>query len=157
MSLISISLAGILKMLADRDQTKAAGPATIKPIVLKPLCVKLFFKIHSTPFKSLLTEKGTSYAFVYFYDKYGPLKYRPFSMTCICCTHINGTCRSIKPRKTSQQPWYFCTTCDTDLRKEGPAYYNTAYRWAYRKLLFRSSNRSDPLGFQSGFCQSQSH
>ena len=34
---ISISLAGILKMLASLDPSKAAGPDAIKPIVLRSL------------------------------------------------------------------------------------------------------------------------
>ena len=89
---IIISLAGILKMLAGLDPTKAAGPDTVKPIVLRslkdevaPMLQIMFQKsldsrqIPSDWKKAIVTplfKKG---------DKCDPANYRTISLTCICC------------------------------------------------------------------------
>ena len=89
---ISISLAGILKILAGLDHSKAAGPDVIKPVVLKPLkdlvapILQIIFQqslitgqIPSDWKKAIVThlfKKG---------GKCDPANYRPISLTYICC------------------------------------------------------------------------
>ena len=89
---IQISLAGILKLLAGLDPSKAAGPDAIKPIVLSSLkdqvapILQLICQqslntgqIPSDWKKAIVTplfKKG---------DKCDPGNYRPISLTCICC------------------------------------------------------------------------
>ena len=89
---IEISLAGILKLLAGLDPSKAAGPDAIKPVVLRslkdqvaPILQAIFQaslhtgQIPSDWKKAIVTplfKKG---------DKCDPGNYRPISLTCICC------------------------------------------------------------------------
>ena len=89
---IIISLVGILKMLAGLDPTKAAGPDTIKPIVLRSsndqvapmLQVILQKSLDSGQIPSDWKKAIVSHLFKKG-DKCDPADYRPFSLTCICC------------------------------------------------------------------------
>ena len=89
---ISIALAGILKMLAGLDPSKAAGPDAIRPVVWRSLkdqvapILQIIFQqslntgqIPSDWKKAIVTslfKKG---------DKYDPTNYRSISLTCNCC------------------------------------------------------------------------
>ena len=89
---LKISLAGILKLLAGLDPSKAADPDTIKPIVLRPLKDQVA-PIHQAIFQhSLHTGQIPSdwqKAIVIPLFKKGykcdPGNYRPISLTCIYC------------------------------------------------------------------------
>ena len=78
----------MLKLLSNLKPDKAAGPGSIKPVVLKQL------KTEIAPIRCLLFEKTLQTgqlpsdwkkAQVCPCDKTEPLNYRPISLTCILC------------------------------------------------------------------------
>ena len=91
---ISISLAGIHKLLSNLNTTKAAGPDAIKPVVLKTLIDQIapIFKLQVIFQQSLNSgqipsdwKKASVTTLFKKGDKSDPANYRPISLTCISC------------------------------------------------------------------------
>ena len=83
---------GIIKLLANVNPNKAAGPDSIKPIILKELRLEIAPVICLLFEKSLKTgtlpSEWTKTQVCPLYkkgDKTDPANYRPISLTCILC------------------------------------------------------------------------
>jgi len=92
MTNISISKAGVIKLLANLNSSKAAGPDSIRPTVLKELREEIADLITALFQKSLTTgnipRDWTSANVCPVYkkgDTSDPANYRPISLTCILC------------------------------------------------------------------------
>ncbi|MCG8046380.1 MAG: hypothetical protein JAY66_11960 [Candidatus Thiodiazotropha taylori] len=107
---INIDLNGVLKLLANLKPDKAAGPDSIKPLVLKELRLEIAPVICLLFQKSLETgqlpadwikaqvcplyKKG---------DKTDPANYRPISLTCIVCKVMEHIIASNISKHMTQQ------------------------------------------------------
>ena len=89
---IKIDLNGVIKLLSNLKPDKAAGPDSIKPVVLKQLKTEIAPVICLLFEKSLQTgqlpsdwKKAQVCPLFKKGDKTEPSNYRPISLTCILC------------------------------------------------------------------------
>ena len=106
---ITIAVPGIIKLLCNLNPSKASGPDSIKPIVLKNLSNEIALFLSVLFQKSLdsgrvphdwtkacvtpICKKG---------DKSDPINYRPISLTCILCKVMEHIVASNLSRHSEQ-------------------------------------------------------